>query len=68
MTFSEVGTQLILAIERSGTVRMDAGSPGAVVLLHVTAELFRTAESVGACVVRTLKRICNSNLYDLSVD
>jgi len=67
MAFVKMVIQLVLAIEHLATVSTSARKEGAVMLLHMTAVLSRTTESISASV-RTLAISCNSNMLNLIVD
>jgi len=67
MAFRKMIAQLILAIEHLTTIGMSTREEGAVVLLHMTAELSRTTEGSRA-PVRTLGKSSDSNVVALAVD
>ena len=67
MAFGKMIAQLILAIEHPTTIGMSTREEGAVVLLHMTAELSRTTECARA-PVRTLGKSSDGDVVDLVVD
>jgi len=66
MAFGKMIAQLILAIEHLTTIGMSTREEGAVVLLHMTAELSRTTEGARA-PGRTLGKSSDSDVVDLAV-
>jgi hypothetical protein len=66
MALGKMITQLVLAIKRLTTIRIDARKEGASVFLHVAAILY-TATKRTSTSVRTLRRSCNSSMLNLVV-
>jgi hypothetical protein len=63
MALGKMITQLVLAIKRLTTIRIDARKEGASVFLHVAAILY-TATKRTSTSVRTLRRSCNSSMLN----